>query len=337
MTSTVLVRRCAFGGAILLAGCLLLTACGSGSGTSSPASASAPGPLAPVTHQNAAAGSAINGSASGGSAAAAPAGRSAAGGGATTLTAGLAPVSQSIVYTASIEIRAESVSSTARRITDIVESAGGYISAETTGSTTGPTAGSTAGSASPGQTGQTISITVKIPVPVYDAVLGQLSSPTLGKQLSMHQQATDVTQQVANVSSLVTSEQDAITALDGLLQRAASVSDLLQVQQQISADESTLNSLLAQQRALGDETSYATVSMTLIPPPHVIPHKKPAGHSFLTGLRSGWRALRHAAGWAATALGAGLPFLIILAVLAALGYAGRRRYQRRRIGPPAAE
>jgi Domain of unknown function (DUF4349) len=331
MTRTVLVRRCVFGGAILLAGCLLLAACGSGSGTSS--SAPAPGRPAPATHQNAAAGSAVNGSATGGSAAsgpaAAPAGRSSAAGGAATLTAGLAPASQSIVYTAAMKIRAANVSSTARRITSIVESAGGYISAETAGSATG--------SASQADTGQTISITVKIPVPVYDTVLGQLSSPSLGKQLSMHQQATDVTQEVANVTSLVTSEQDAINALDGLLQRAASVPDLLQVQQQISADESALNSLQAQQRALNSETSFATVSMTLIPPPHVAPAKKPAGHSFLTGLRSGWHALRHAAGWAATAIGAVLPFLIIVALLAALGWAGRRRFVRRRIAPPAAE
>ena len=327
MTSTILVRRCGLGGAILLAGCLLLTACGSGSGTSSAASASAPGPLDRATGQNAGAGAAA------GSTASASAGHSSAGGSAATATADLAPASQSIVYTASIEIRAASVTATATRITGIVESAGGYISAETAGSATG----SATGSASPDRTGQTITITVKIPVPGYDAVLARLSSPALGKQLSMHQQASDVTQQVANVTSLVTSEQAAITALDGLLQRAASVSDLLQVQQQISSDESTLNSLLAQQRALDGETSYATVSMTLLAPLHVAPRKKPAGHSFLTGLRSGWHALRHAAGWVATALGAVLPFLIIAAVLAALGYAGRRRYARRRIGPPAAE
>jgi Domain of unknown function (DUF4349) len=323
MTSTILIRRCIVSGAVLLAGCLLLNACGSSSGTSSAPSAPAPGPLTRPDHQNAAVGSTVSGAAGSG-AAGAPAGRSSAGGGAATLTAGLVPASQSIVYTASIEIRAASVTSTARRVTTIVESAGGYISAET------------AGSASPSRTGPTIAITVKIPVPSYDAVLAQLSSPTLGKQLSMHQQASDVTQEVANVTSLVTSEQDAIAALDGLLQRAASVDDLLQVQQQISADESTLNSLLAQQRALNDDTSYATVSMTLVSPPHVVPPKK-SGHSFLTGLRSGWYALRHAAGWVATALGAVLPFLIIAAVLAALGYAGRRRYVRRRIGPPAAE
>ncbi len=322
MTATVLARRCTLGGAVLLAGCLLLAGCG-GSSASPPSAAPRPGALSPAARQNAAAGSAVNGSL------AAPAGRSSASGSSTsgssaTLTAGLIPASEDIVYTAAIKLRALSVSATARRITAIVESAGGYISAET------------AGSASPARTSQTIDITLKIPVPEYDAVLAQLSSPALGAQLSMHQQATDVTQEVANVSSLVTSEQAAITALNGLLQRAASVSDLLQVQQQISADESTLNSLLAQQRALDGETSYATVTMTLVPRPHVVPVRKPAGHSFLTGLRSGWRTLRHATGWLATGLGTALPFLAVLAALAALGYAGRRRYLRRRIGPPAA-
>ena len=324
MTRTFLVRRSAFGAVILIAGCLLLTACAGGSSTSSPPTASAPGTPPRAEHQNAATGSAFSG------AVAAPAGRNAAGGSSggssgAALTAGLTPADQNIVYTASIELRATNVGAIAREITGLVQSAGGYISAET------------AGSARSARAGQTIDITLKIPVLAYDAVLGQLSSPALGTQLSMHQQATDVTQEVANVSSLVTSEQAAITALDGLLQRAASVSDLLQVQQQISADESALNSLLAQQRALDDETSYATVTMTLVSPPHVVPPKKHAGASFLTGLRTGWRALRHAAGWTATALGTALPFLVILAVLAALGYAGRRRYVRRRIGPPAAE
>ncbi len=328
MTRTVLVRRGALAAAVLIAGCLLLTACGGSSSTSSAPAASAPGSQTHAEHENAAAGT-FSGSVAAPAGGTAAAGRSAssssAGSGSAALTAGLTPVDQNIVYTASIELRTANVSAIARRITGLVESAGGYISAET------------AGSARSARTGQTIDITLKIPVPAYDAVLGQLSSPALGTQLSMHQQATDVTQEVANVGSLVTSEQAAITALDGLLQRAASVSDLLQVQQQISADESTLNSLQAQQRALNDETSYATVTMTLVPPPHVVPPRKPASHGFLTGLRSGWRALRHAAGWLATALGTVLPFLAILIVLAALGYAGRRRYLRRRIGPPAAE
>ena len=63
-----------------------------------------------------------------------------------------------------------------------------------------------------------------------------------------------MTQQVADVSSLVSSQQAAISALRGLLRHAANVGQLLQVQQQISADESSLESLQAQQRALDHET-----------------------------------------------------------------------------------
>ncbi len=151
----------------------------------------------------------------------------------------------------------------------------------------------------------------------------------------MQQQASDVTAQVADVNSLVTSEQDAIRALQGLLGRAGSVSGLLDVQEQISGDESTLNSLLAQQRALDHETTYATVTMTLVSPrPR---HQAAAGrHGFLAGLSAGWRALRHATDWVLTAAGAALPFGVVIVVLAGIGYAGWRRAARRRARPTAA-
>jgi hypothetical protein len=241
-------------------------------------------------------------------------------------TAKLAPASQSIIYTANLTVRATNVTAAAQRAVSIVVAAGGY------------TADEQASSATTAQTGRTVSLTLKVPVPAYQQVLGQLSSPALGKQLSMQQQATDVTQQVADVNSLVTSEQDAIAALQGLLKRAAGVSGLLQVQQEISNDESTLNSLLAQQRALDHETTYGTVTMTLVSPPHAAVHKKRAvsRHSFFSGLAAGWRALRHATAWVLTAFGAALPFLVVVVVLAGIGYAGRRRFVSRRPAPTAA-
>ncbi len=228
-------------------------------------------------------------------------------------TAGLAPASRSIIYTASLSIRSGNVAATAKRAIGIVEAAGGYVSDEHATSSAGKSAGAT------------ISLALKVPVPSYQAALGQLSSPAIGKQLSMQQQAIDVTQQVADVNSLVTSEQDAIAALQGLLKRAASVSGLLQVQQQISQDESTLNSLLSQQRALDHETSYATVTMMLVSPKHAAAHKTTT-RGFLAGLAAGWRALKHATALALTALGAALPFLIVLIVLGGVGYLAWRRF-----------
>jgi threonine/homoserine/homoserine lactone efflux protein len=112
------------------------------------------------------------------------------------------------------------------------------------------------------------------------------------------------------------------------------VSGLLQVQQQISADESTLNSLLAQQRALDHETTYATVTMTLVSPPsHAIVHKKTTRHGFVGGLAAGWRALKHATAAVLTAFGAALPFLIVVFVLGGIGYLIWRRFLRRGAAP----
>ncbi len=318
MTHAVLARRGALSGAILISGCLLLAACGGGSSNSATSAVGEPAAReAPLAHAGA-----VNGTAGYGAASGSRAGTA----GSTTVTAGLTPAGQSIIYTASLTLRSGNVAGAARRIADIVVAAGGYTSDEHLVSGT------------PGKTGETISITLKIPVPAYQNVLAQLSSPALGKQIAMQQQATDVTQDVANVNSLVTSEQDAIAALQGLLKRAASVAGLLQVQQQISADESTLNSLLAQQRALDHETSYATVSMTLQSTVHSVVHKKkPAQHGFVAGLAAGWRALKRATSAVLTALGAALPFLVVIAVLGGIGYAGWRRFRRRKPGPAATE
>ncbi len=323
MTHAVLARRGALSGAILIAGCLLLAAC-SNNGSNSAASAAEPGGRAVVpAPAGLANGTAVGGAASAGNAGSAAGSRT---GGSTTLTAGLAPSGESIIYTASMTLRSANVVAAARQISSIVVGAGGY------------TADEHVASATPGKSGETISITLKIPVAAYQSVLAQLSSPALGKQLAMQQQATDVTQEVANVNSLVTSEQDAITALQGLLKQAASVTGLLQVQQQISADESTLNSLVAQQSALDHQTSYATVTMTLQSPVVKVGHKKATTHrGFAAGLAAGWHALRHVAAAAATALGAALPFLVVIAVLGGIGYAGRRRVVRRKAGPTATE
>ena len=77
--------------------------------------------------------------------------------------------------------------------------------------------------------------------------------------------------------------------------------------------------------------------MTLLSTAHrVTAHKHHARTGFVTGLGSGWRALGHATTWLLTALGAVLPFLVIAAVLAGIGYAGRRRFSRRHTRPTTA-
>jgi len=293
-------------GSVLLGGGMFLAGCSTGSSnsvaSSSGVAAGAAGKANAAAPAQAAPGSI--------------AGRPEAQGG-TGTTARLAPAS-SIIYTAQLTVRAGDVSAAAAQAAQIAEGAGGYVSNEAV--TVNPDHPSEA----------TASVQVKIPVTSYPAALGQLSR-RLGTQLALQQQAQDVTQQVADVTSQVTSGQAAIAQLRALLSHAGSVGDLLSVQNQINQEESSLESLQAQQRALSRETTYATVTLTILGPkakPAV--HRPKAPPTLASGLGAGWRALRITVSWTLAFLGAIAPFAIVLAVAGYLVYRGRRRLTRRR-------
>ncbi len=237
-------------------------------------------------------------------------------GGAGT-TARLAPAS-SIIYTAQLTVRADNVGSAAAQATQIAEGAGGYVSSETA-------------SADPDHPSEaTASVQLKIPVASYPTTLGQLAS-RLGTQLSLQQQAQDVTQQGADVNSQVTSDEAAIVQLRALLSHAGSVGDLLSVQNQINDEEASLESMQAQQRALAHETTYATVTLTLLgPKAKPLVHRPKAPPTLAGGFGAGWHALRVTVSWMLAFLGAIAPFAAIAAIAGYVIYRGRRWLIRRR-------
>ena len=165
--------------------------------------------------------------------------------------------------------------------------------------------------------------------------MAALSGGGLGKQLSLAQQAQDVTQQVADVNSRVASDEAAIAQLRALLKHAGDVSSLLSVQNQINSEEPDLESMLAQQNALNHETSYATVTLTLLGPTAAA---RPAPKSgpppgFGRAISAGWHALHLTVSWLLTIIGAVAPFAAVIAVIGGLAWWGRRRFTRRRQQP----
>jgi hypothetical protein len=236
-------------------------------------------------------------------------------------SASLTLATQDIVYTASLTVqaRAGSVAAAVSRATAIVTAAGGYTAAEQEIIPPRRHALSYA------------TLQLKIPVAAYQATLARLATD-LGRQTSLTRQAQNVTQRVADVTSRVASAQAAIAQLRRLLTRAGSISALLSVQDQINAEESDLEALQAEQRSLAHETSYATVSLTLVAGPvaHVHKRKTRRQNGFLAGLASGWRAFRAVLTWLLTVLGAVLPFVAAVAAAGLLGWLGRRRLLRRR-------
>jgi len=256
-------------------------------------------------------------------AASAAAGSAPGGQGGTGTTARLAPAS-SIIYTAQLTVRADNVGSAADQAAQIAEGVGGYVSSETA-------------SADPDHPSEaTASVQLKIPVASYSGTLGRLAS-RLGTQLSLQQQAQDVTQQVADVNSQVTSDEAAIAQLRALLSHAGSVGDLLSVQNQINEEETSLESMQAQQRALSHETTYATVTLTLLgPKAKPLVHRPKTPPTLAGGLGAGWRALRITVSWTLAFLGAIAPFVAIAAIAGYVIYRGRRWLIRRRPATPSA-
>jgi hypothetical protein len=253
-----------------------------------------------------------------------------AGGAAQGTSAKIIAVHPQLVYTAQLTVRAKNVDAALSDATSIVTASGGYVSGE---NSTGQGAGRPASSA-------TASVTFKIPAAVYPATLARLTGTGLGTQLSLQQQAQDVTQQVADVGSQVTSDNAAISQLRALLKDAGSVSSLLVVQDQINTETSDLESMLAQQQALDHETAYATVTLTLVGPKAVVKpkpkHKPTPPPGLASGLTGGWRAFRLTIDWLLAFVGAVAPFLAVVVVIGGGAWWARRRLRRGADGRGAA-
>jgi hypothetical protein len=156
-------------------------------------------------------------------------------------------------------------------------------------------------------------LVLRVPPDTLSATLTALSR--LGIERSRELSTQDVTSKVADVNSRVTSARDSIARLRVLYAHAVKVSDVIAIESELAERESDLESLEAQQRALDAQTSMATVTLSLaaaaaVPPVH---HERTG---FLGGLENGWDAFAGAAAWVATAVGALLPFLVLLGLVA---------------------
>jgi hypothetical protein len=299
---------------------LIVAAVAAGCSGSSSSSSGALAEGAPAVPSSSAAAAAGSGSAFSGAAGSANSASSS--GSAPRAAAKYAATGQQLIYTAQLTVRASNVATAISRATSIVTDAGGYVSGEN----------ASAGNGQPSQA--TATVTFKIPAAVYTTTLAELSGRGLGTQLSLAQQAQDVTQQVADVNSRVASDQAAIAQLRELLKHAGDVGSLLSVQNQINSEESDLESMLAQQSALNHETSYATLTLTLVGPKAVVkPAAKTSPPGFAHAISSGWHALHLTVSWLLTIIGAIAPFAAVLAVIGGLAWWGRRWYTRRRQQP----
>ena len=235
-----------------------------------------------------------------------------------------------IVYTADITVRTKDIKTTVSAVQHVADADSGIVFAEQVDLAPKTSAGQDGGIAS-------ATVTLKVPPEQLTKVLDQVSA--LGTELGRNEHADDVTSQVVDVGARLQAAQDSLNRLEQLFQHAGSVADLTNVEAQIAQREADLDSLEAQQRTLSAQVAQATITINLVgtpPPAPAAPPapKKPHVVGFVRGLRGGWHAFTAAAAGIATAIGALLPFLIVLVALAAVGLVVWRRVARNRSRRP---
>ena len=228
----------------------------------------------------------------------AAAGPKAAAGGAVESASSLLQQRRLILQT-SLSLTVRNVAQAADQVRRAATAAGGYVGNEQTGGT-GPSARS--------------SLTLQVPSAQLAAVTGQVAA--LGTVRSRTQSSADVTQQTIDVASRLATEKASVARVRALLSRATRISDIVLIEGELSSRESNLESLEAQLKSLNDQVALATLGVTLTAPGAAAHTAVKADAGFLAGLGHGWHAFVTALVIGLTVVGAVLPFVVLLGLIA---------------------
>ncbi|HEY0889137.1 MAG TPA: DUF4349 domain-containing protein [Nocardioides sp.] len=143
----------------------------------------------------------------------------------------------------------------------------------------------------------------------------------------------DVTQQVVDTDARVATERASIDRIRLLLSRAEKLGDVISIESELARREADLESLLQQQAYLADQTSLSTITVTV---ERSGPRSTSDDAGFLAGLGAGWDALAGFAAALATAAGAVLPWVPVIALVGVPIWLLTRR-RRTRLAPDLAD
>ncbi|MEU8759944.1 DUF4349 domain-containing protein [Streptomyces sp. NPDC048659] len=154
-------------------------------------------------------------------------------------------------------------------------------------------------------------VVLRVPEERYDSVLTELAGS--GKLLSRKAEAKDVTGQVVDVESRIATQRASVARVRALMDKATALSDVVTLEAELSRRQADLESLLAQQAALKDSTTLATITLELRQPDAVAADEDDRP-GFLDALDGGWSALVAALAWTLVVLAALAPWLLLLLV-----------------------
>lgn len=196
------------------------------------------------------------------------------------------------------------IQSDINRLTNLALASGGFV------------AGSQTQLAEPGSPAEGL-VTLEVPESSFDVVLGQVRG--FGKVGSLTTSATDVTGQYVDLQSRITALEDSRQQYLTIMTKATAIGDVLSVQSQLDQLQSQLEQLQGQLQVLDNQTTYATLTVTLAQKLTLATSKKPqsgwaaAWHDAISGFVAGVEGVIRVAG----------PLLFALLLIAVLVLIGR--------------
>jgi hypothetical protein len=211
-----------------------------------------------------------------------------------------AAVDQSVITTGWVTITVDDPTAAAERAIEIVDAADGRIDSRS----------QQAGSDSQRSSAQLV---VRIPADDVDETLESLKE--LGEVDQISLSSNDVTLQVRDLDAQIAALKASVSRLLELVDQAATTADLVELETAISDRQAQLDSLTSQKEYLSDQIAYSTITLDLAEK-GALPSNVPG--DFWSGLAAGWASLTAALGGLVVVIGVLIPWLLPLAVIAAV-------------------
>ncbi len=207
------------------------------------------------------------------------------------------PLNRAVISTGQISVSSGSISKARAEVLRLVTSYDGAIANEQTDSN---------------RHGRAVSSTLTLRVPTSSFAEAMDSLARVGKVEHQSRQSKDVTTKVLDNEARVRAAERAIRQIEVLLGRANALRDIIAIESDLAQRQAHLDSLKSQQKWLEDQTSLSTINVQLSRPGEAPPEET---RGFLAGLGSGWDAMRTSSEMLLTALGAVLPFAVLVALI----------------------
>jgi len=171
---------------------------------------------------------------------------------ASSASVNLADLGREIVYRATLTVSADDVTGANRRATEIVDAFGGVVFAQTTHTEPEPW----------------IELIFKVLPADFNEVLDQLGG--IGQLVDQRISADDVTERVVDLESRIATAEVSVERLTALLQEAAQLESIAEIERELLDRETTLETLRAQLRTLRNQVDLATITLTIRQSPSAI-------------------------------------------------------------------